>query len=65
MTRVVADTDRCVGAGQCVLTDPEVFDQDQDDGTVRLRVEQVEGAALERARTAVLLCPGQALSLVD
>ena len=33
MTRIVADTTRCVGAGQCVLTDPTTFDQDSTHGT--------------------------------
>jgi ferredoxin len=32
--KIIADTSRCVGAGQCVLTEPTVFDQNEDDGTV-------------------------------
>ena len=32
--RIVADLTRCVGAGQCVLTEPKLFDQSLDDGTV-------------------------------
>ncbi|MEU2833548.1 ferredoxin [Streptomyces lavendulae] len=28
--RITVDTDRCVGAGQCVLSAPGVFDQDED-----------------------------------
>jgi ferredoxin len=63
--RIKADTEACVGAGQCVLTDPDTFDQSDDDGTVVLRTEHVTGEALERARTAVNLCPGLALSLTD
>ncbi|GAB3579512.1 ferredoxin [Amycolatopsis endophytica] len=59
--RIVADTDTCIGAGQCVLTEPEVFDQD-DDGTVVLLEENVEGGHAESAREAVKLCPAQALS---
>ncbi|MGW5121613.1 ferredoxin, partial [Streptomyces noursei] len=31
--RITVDTGRCVGAGQCVLTAPDLFDQD-DDGLV-------------------------------
>ncbi len=30
------DRERCVGAGMCVLTAPEVFGQDEEDGRVRL-----------------------------
>ncbi|WP_158891978.1 ferredoxin [Amycolatopsis anabasis] len=63
--RIVTDTDRCVGAGQCVFTDSAIFDQDEEDGTVRLLVDHVEGEQLERAREAVHICPGQALSLTE
>jgi ferredoxin len=34
MTKIVADLDQCVGAGQCVLTDYDAFDQSEEDGTV-------------------------------
>jgi ferredoxin len=34
MTKIVADPDRCVGAGQCVLTDSDAFDQNEENGTV-------------------------------
>ncbi|HET6501815.1 MAG TPA: (4Fe-4S)-binding protein [Amycolatopsis sp.] len=61
--RIIADTNTCVGAGQCVLTDPEVFDQSQDDGTVILLNERP--ADVEKAREAVNICPSGALSLVE
>ncbi|WP_037315828.1 ferredoxin [Amycolatopsis orientalis] len=62
--KIIADTGRCVGAGQCVLTDPELFDQSEDDGTVIVLVAEPEGSkAEENARTAVHICPSQALSL--
>lgn len=60
--RINADTGRCIGAGQCVLTEPDVFDQD-DDGIVVLLADEVAGAHLEQARTAVQICPSSALSL--
>jgi ferredoxin len=64
MTRIVADLDRCVGAGQCVLTDPDAFDQSTDDGTVVvLRDTPPDDDALKRARVAVDICPSQALAL--
>jgi ferredoxin len=62
--RIKADTGVCVGAGQCVLTEPDVFDQD-DDGIVSLLTDQPGGQAAERAREAVNLCPSQALSIVE
>lgn len=61
--RIVANKDVCVGAGQCVLTDPETFDQSEDDGTVIVLVEKP--LDVEKAREAVSICPSQALSLKD
>jgi ferredoxin len=62
--RIVADKERCVSGGLCVLTGPTLFDQDEIDGTVVILTEQVEGNALQKAQEAVHLCPGQALSLI-
>jgi ferredoxin len=63
--KIIADTGRCVGAGQCVLTEPAVFDQNEDDGTVMVMIEEPEGDQLEAAREAVNICPSQALSLAE
>lgn len=63
--RVVTDTARCVGAGQCVLTEPAVFDQNDDDGTVVLLTEHVEGEQVDTVREAVEMCPSQAISLAE
>jgi ferredoxin len=61
--RVVADTARCVGAGQCVLTEPAVFDQNDEDGTVIVLTEHVDGEKLTAVEEAVEMCPSQAISL--
>jgi ferredoxin len=63
--RIIADTARCVGSGQCVLTDPAVFDQDEAEGTVVVLVEHPAGSQLDSARQAVRFCPSQALSLAE
>jgi ferredoxin len=63
--RIVTDTGRCVGAGQCALTEPSVFDQSDEDGTVVLLTDQAEGDVLENVREAVDLCPSQALSIEE
>jgi len=63
--RIVADTGRCVGAGQCALTEPRVFDQSDEDGTVVLLTDQADGEVLDNVREAIDLCPSQALSLTD
>jgi ferredoxin len=63
--RIIADTTRCVGAGQCVLTDPALFDQDDADGTVIVLAAHIEGSQLDKARQAARFCPSQALSLEE
>ncbi|WNV85781.1 ferredoxin [Umezawaea sp. Da 62-37] len=61
--KITADVGRCVGAGQCVLTEPALFDQSEDDGTVIVLVDEPEGVLLDHAREAVRVCPSQAISL--
>ncbi|EOD69287.1 ferredoxin [Amycolatopsis vancoresmycina] len=63
--KIIADTGKCVGAGQCVLTEPILFDQSEDDGTVIVLDDQPEGDLVEKAREAVHVCPSQALSLQE
>ncbi|GAA3758708.1 ferredoxin [Plantactinospora mayteni] len=64
--RITADLDRCVGAGQCVLTDPVVFDQRDDDGTVIILSTTPEDAeTIGRVREAIRICPSQALALAE
>jgi ferredoxin len=59
--RIVADRDRCVGGGLCVLTEPSLFDQSED-GRVVLREERPAPDQVDAARTAVDVCPARALS---
>jgi ferredoxin len=63
--KIIADTGKCVGAGQCVLTEPALFDQSEDDGTVIVLNDAPEGDLVEKAREAVLICPSQALTLKE
>lgn len=63
--RINADTTRCMSSGQCVLIDPDVFDQREADDVVVVRVDDVAEAHLDRVRQAVHVCPGRALSLVE
>ncbi|MFY1679856.1 MULTISPECIES: ferredoxin [unclassified Streptomyces] len=62
MTRISVDTDKCIGAAQCVLTAPEVFDQD-DDGFVALLQEEPQGQEERSARMARSVCPAQAITV--
>jgi len=50
----------CIGAGMCVLTAPDVFDQDDEGLVVLLTAEPADPAAL----AAVPLCPSGALRVV-
>jgi ferredoxin len=62
--RVEVDQDRCVGAGMCSLTDPQVFDQDEVDGTVVLLDPTAVGHEAQ-AREAAHLCPAGAIRVVE
>jgi ferredoxin len=64
MIRIKADTGLCVGSGQCVLTEPAVFDQD-DDGIVALLTDHPDDQTAAQARDAVTLCPSRALSILQ
>ncbi len=59
---IVANADACVGAGQCALVAPNVFDQD-DDGIVTVLEADPQGADLETATRAIRLCPARAIAL--
>lgn len=59
---VVVQTSACVGAGQCALVAPDVFDQD-DDGIVLLLEAAPQGADADAATRAARLCPARAISL--
>lgn len=62
--RLEADRAVCVGAGMCVLTAPELFDQDSETGTVVLLHQCPDAETEDAAREAVALCPSGALTLV-
>ena len=53
--KIAADRDVCIGAGMCVMTAPELFDQDDDGIVVLLEAAQmtVDGVPAEHADAAV------------
>ncbi|GCB53262.1 ferredoxin [Streptomyces sp. NL15-2K] len=61
--RITVDHERCVGAGQCVLSAPEVFDQSEEDGTSVVREPHPAPEHHDAARRAADLCPGRAVRL--
>ena len=62
--RVRADRDVCIGAGNCVMTLPDVFDQD-DDGLVVVQDPQADDQPGELLRRAVLMCPSGAITVEE
>ncbi|MEU9710932.1 ferredoxin [Streptomyces sp. NPDC047967] len=59
---VRAERGRCVGAGQCVLAAPAVFDQSDEDGLVVVLTEEPEANQVDAVRGAVWACPSGALT---
>lgn len=56
------DHHTCIGSGQCVLTAPGVFAQD-DDGYSELVPGGAAAAARQQVQEAALSCPVQAIAL--
>lgn len=61
-TRLRVDRERCIGAGMCALTAPEVFDQDPDDGRVLLLHAEPPTAHHASAWMAAGVCPSGAIT---
>jgi ferredoxin len=59
--RVSLQKDLCIGAGQCVLAAPAVFDQDEDGTVVPLADPPAEEA--EAVRSAAHACPARVISV--
>ncbi|MFD9634111.1 ferredoxin [Streptomyces violascens] len=62
--RIGIDKDVCIGAGQCALTAPSVFTQD-DDGSSALLPGREDGGGDPLVREAARACPVQAITLHD
>ncbi|WP_243793605.1 ferredoxin [Saccharopolyspora gloriosae] len=61
--KIEIDEDRCIGAGQCVLTAGDVFDQRDEDGVVVLLDDSPAPEQHEATRQAATLCPAAAIAL--
>ncbi|KIZ15456.1 ferredoxin [Streptomyces natalensis] len=62
--RIAIDQDVCIGSGQCVLTAPKVFTQD-DDGFSQVLPGSEDGAGDPLVREAARACPVQAITVED
>ena len=63
MIRIYADPQKCIGAGHCVRTVPEVFDQREEDGIVVLLAQTASDEIAAYLMKAVQLCPSQAIRI--
>lgn len=59
---ITVQRDACVGAGQCALVAPDLFDQD-DDGIVLLLEPEPDESLLPDAQRAARLCPARAITV--
>ena len=62
--RVRVDEHKCIGAGQCVLKAPRIFDQ-RDDGIVVLLDPTPPQELHDAARRAADLCPSEAITIEE
>ncbi|MEN2422925.1 ferredoxin [Streptomyces rimosus] len=62
--KIDIDTSVCIGSGQCVLTAPGVFTQD-DDGFSALLPGREDGTGDPLVREAARACPVQAIAVTD
>ncbi|WP_216209998.1 ferredoxin [Amycolatopsis aidingensis] len=63
--KIEVDTEVCCAAGMCALTAPDVFDQDESDGTVMLLEPAPAAQHHAAAREAAELCPSGAITVTD
>lgn len=61
--KVSIDQDRCVGAGQCVLVAPDVYDQRDEDGVAFLLTEEPEETQHAAVEESAKVCPAAAIRL--
>jgi ferredoxin len=59
--KIRVDTDRCIGSGNCVLIEPAVFDQNDEEGVVELLDDAPPPDRHEAVRDAAARCPSAAI----
>ncbi|OII60161.1 ferredoxin [Streptomyces sp. CC53] len=62
--KISLDSDVCIGAGQCALTAPDVFTQD-DDGFGTVLPGREDGGGSPLLREAARACPVRAITLTE
>lgn len=62
--KIEVDEILCAGHAVCEEVAPDLFRVDEN-GLARVLVDEVPAEAVERAQTAVMRCPADAIRLVD
>ncbi|MEU7071677.1 ferredoxin [Streptomyces narbonensis] len=62
---VRVDRGRCLGAGMCALTAPQVFDQDEEEGLVVLLDARPPEERRAAVRVAAGVCPASVITLTE
>lgn len=62
--RITADTDVCIGSGNCTRVAPDLFDQDEE-GFVTLLNPEPDPTRHDAAREAEDLCPSGAIAITE
>ncbi len=65
IVHITVDEQSCVGAGQCVLSVPDVFDQDEMTGRVVLLEGRPPADLEDDVVEATRACPAQAITVTD
>ena len=63
--KIFVDVERCRGAGQCAMTAPEVFNQDEQDGTMVVLLDEPPPELQHAVRIAAQLCPNSVIRLEE
>ncbi|MET7356975.1 ferredoxin [Streptomyces sp. NPDC005562] len=63
--RIKVDRKLCAGAGNCVATVSEVFDQDEKEGLVLLQIAEPPQDLYELVETAAQMCPVGAIEIEE
>lgn len=64
MARINIEEGRCIGAAQCVLSSPQLFDQDEH-GFVVVLDDSPSGELVDSARLASQICPSQTITVTE
>ena len=61
--RIILDEETCIGAGQCVLAAPDVFDQRDEDGIAVLLQENPGEDQRGAVEEAAIRCPALSIRI--